>query len=255
MDNNFAGGLVSIIMPMYNSADYVGEAVTSVIHQTYTNWELLVVDDGSNDGSNEIIEDFVKKDPRIRLLHNDRHINMPSAPRNFGLLHAKGRFIAFLDSDDCWLPGKLEEQLPLFDDAQVAVVYSNYEKTGRVTERSSRVVKAPPTTDYKHLLFGNIIGNLTGIYDRSKVGTVIILDVHHEDYAMWLEILKKGFIAKNTNSVTALYRVADESVSSNKLKLLSWQWNIYRQVEHLSWSKSVWCYLHYAYNAYRKQRI
>lgn len=247
--------LVSIIMPMHNSARYIGEAISSVIAQSYTDWELLVVDDLSTDNSVEIVKGYAQQDSRIHLLYNTRHLGMPSAPRSEGVKHAKGQYIAFLDSDDCWLPRKLEEQLPLFAAPTVAIVYSNYEKISENGERTGRVVAAPSQVDYAQMLYGNIIGNLTGIYDRAKTGLVPIPDVHHEDYAMWLSILKKGFIAKNTNAIHGLYRVMGSSVSSNKFNLLSWQWNIYRKTERLSLLKSACCYLHYAINAYRKRKI
>ena len=247
--------LVSIIMPMHNSAKYVGEAISSVIKQTYANWELLIVDDQSTDGSVEIVKGYACQECRIHLLHNTRHLGMPSAPRSVGLQQAQGRYIAFLDSDDCWLPRKLEEQLPLFSDPLVAIVYSNYEKISEDGERTGRVIVASSQVSYSQMLFGNIIGNLTGVYDRAKTGLVPIPDMHHEDYAMWLSILKKGFIAKNTNTIQGLYRVMNTSVSSNKLNLLSWQWNIYRKTEKLSLIKSAYCYLHYAINAYRKRKI
>lgn len=240
---------------MYNAAKYIGEAIQSVISQTYNNWELLVVDDSSTDESVKIVREYMQDDHRIQIFFNTRHIGMPSAPRSTGLEHAKGQFIAFLDSDDCWLPHKLEEQVPLFYDESVAIVYSNYEKITEDGKRTDRQVVAPSQIDYARLLYGNIIGNLTGIYDRSKVGTIPIPDVHHEDYAMWLSILKKGFIGKNTNTTNALYRLRSSSVSSNKLKLILWQWNIYRKIEKLSLIKSVYCYLHYAISAYRKNRI
>lgn len=247
--------LVSIIMPMHNSAKYVGEAIRSVISQTYNNWELIVVDDSSIDESVKIVKEYMRNDHRIHIFFNTRHIGIPSAPRSTGLEHTKGQFIAFLDSDDCWLPNKLEEQVPLFALPQVAIVYSNYEKISEEGRRTGRVVVAPSQVDYALMLYGNFIGNLTGIYDRLKVGTVPIPDVHHEDYAMWLSILKKGFIGKNTNVTHALYRVTNSSVSSNKLRILSWQWDIYRKTEKLSLIKSIYYYIHYAINAYRKNRI
>lgn len=251
----FTDGLVTIVMPSYNSAAYIGEAITSVIHQTYADWELLVVDDGSTDHSPEIVKEFGKHDPRIHLLFNDRHTGMPSSPRNYALRHARGRYIAFLDSDDAWLPEKLSEQLPLFNDSNVAVVYSNYEKITASGERQGRVVKAPHTANYRRLLYGNVIGNLTGIYDRQKVGTVEILEIHHEDYAMWLQILKRGYLAKNTDTVTALYRVHDTSVTSKKFTILPWQWYIYRNIEHLSLPYSCLCYANYALRALWKRWI
>jgi hypothetical protein len=109
--------------------------------------------------------------------------------------------------------------------------------------------------DYQHLLLGNVIGCLTAIYDTEKVGKVYFSDYPHEDYIMWLSILKKGYIARNTNTVTALYRVRYNSVSSNKLKVISWQWEIYRSVEKLGYWKSVLFFISYAYKAFRKSLV
>ena len=151
--------LVSIIMPMHNSASYVGEAITSVLKQTYPHWELLVIEDASKDNSCDIVRTYQEQDPRIHLLINDHHTGRPSSPRNMGVKHAKGRYIAFLDSDDVWFPEKLQQQIPLFEDEKVAIVYSNYEKMDEAGHRANRVVKAPPCATYNQLLSGNVIGN------------------------------------------------------------------------------------------------
>lgn len=251
MDN----GLVSVIMPMYNAATFVEMAVKSVLSQTYTHWELLVVDDSSTDESVSIVEKYARQDPRIHVLHNDLHINMPSTPRNLGIRHAKGKYIAFLDSDDCWLPDKLERQLPLFDNFKTAIVFSDYEKIDENGMRNGRVVKAPTIVDYHNMLHCNYIGNLTGVYDRQLTGTMFLPNTHHEDYALWLDILKKGFVARNTGTVEGLYRVRSGSVSASKLHIVSWQWNIYRKHEHLSVIKSLCYYMCYAVNGWKKSKI
>lgn len=244
--------LVSIIMPMHNSAAYVAEAIASVVAQSYERWELLVVDDGSTDNSATIVEEWTRRDPRILLLHNTHNIGLPAVPRNMGVIHARGRYIAFLDSDDCWLPNKLADQIPLFNNKRIAIAYSNYTKMDKDGQAIGGTVIARPQTNYQQMLRGNDIGNLTGMYDRQKVGLVPILPIHHEDYAMWLQILKKGFLAVNTNTVTARYRVHASSVSANKLRVLAWQWRIYRQQEGISATRSAFYYLHYALNAFRK---
>lgn len=244
--------LVSVVMPVYNSGRFIDDAIRSVLAQTYQNWELLVVDDSSTDDSVPIVERFAQQDSRIRLYHNANRKGMPSAPRNEGVQLAKGRYIAFLDSDDCWLPTKLEEQVRLFEDEKTAIVYSNYEKMDEDGKRAKRIVKAPQTAGYKTLLKGNIIGNLTGIYDTKKVGKVPFQHIHHEDYAMWLSILKQGFIARNTQTVTAIYRVRKQSVSSKKLSVLTWQWYIYREVEHLGFFSSIYYYMNYAIRGFAK---
>lgn len=254
-NETFTEGLVSVIMPMHNSAPFLREAIESILAQTYTKWELLIVDDASTDSSLDIAKEYAEKDSRIRVMQNTRHIKMPSAPRNVGVQAAKGRYIAFLDSDDLWFLQKLEQQLSLFSDNRTAIVYSNYEKMDENSARSNRIVVAPSQATYKSLLRGNIIGNLTAIYDTKKVGKINIQDIHHEDYVMWLSILKKGYIARNTETTLAVYRETSHSVSSNKLKVTAWQWDIYRKVEHLSLLRSVYNFIFYAFKAFRKSLI
>jgi len=247
--------LVSVIMPMHNAERYIREAVESVLAQTYEKWELLIIDDASTDSSVDIANEYVSADPRIHLLHNPEPIQMPSAPRNVGVHAARGRYIAFLDSDDVWFPQKLEQQLPLFHDNRTAIVYSNYEKIDDKSIRSNRIVSSPSSATYNTLLLGNIIGNLTGIYDTHKVGKALIQNIHHEDYGMWLSILKQGYIARNTETTLAAYRETSRSVSSNKLRVTSWQWNIYRNVEHLSLLRSAYYFMFYAIKATYKSLI
>lgn len=245
-------GLVSIITPAYNAASYIGETIESVLKQTYPHWELLIVDDCSTDESSAIIADYAAQDSRIRYFKTASPSGSPCLPRNMGIKAANGRFIAFLDSDDCWLPNKLEEQLPLFEKLDVGIVYSDYEKMTERGERNQRVVKAPACADYRQLLLGNVIGCLTAVYDTAKVGKVYFENHSHEDYILWLSILKQGYVARNSGKVSACYRVREHSVSSNKWKALSWQWDIYRNVEKIGFLKAAYCFVHYAYKAFRK---
>lgn len=235
---------VSIIMPAYNAAKTIKKSIDSVLSQSFTDWELLVINDSSTDETVEIVSEYVKKDSRIKLLHTDKSVGKPFYPRNIGIQNALGRFIAFLDSDDVWLATKLEKQIPLFDDEKVAIVFSYYEKfdTNEAETKKNRVIKSPASVSYNSALYGNPIGNLTGVYDTKKVGKVFYEDAGHEDYILWLTILKKGFVAKNTNTVEARYRVAEKSVSSNKGKAASWTWNIYRKTLGFNIVKSVFCY-------------
>lgn len=239
--------LVSIIMPAHNAGSTIVSAIESVFSQTYKEWELLVIDDCSTDDTVSIVSKYAEKDSRIKLLHTDKSVGKPFYPRNVGIKNASGQFIAFLDSDDLWLPTKLEKQIPLFDDEKVGIVFSYYEKfSSKQTESGkNRVVKSPAFVSFKSALYGNPIGNLTGIYDTQKVGKVLYEDVGHEDYVLWLTILKKGFIAKNTNTVEARYRVAEKSVSSNKGKAALWTWNIYRKTLGFNFFKASFCYALY----------
>lgn len=245
---------VSVITPSYNSSAFIEQTIESVLSQTYTNWEMLIIDDCSTDNSAAIIKRYCERDVRIKYLKTECPSGSPCEPRNIAIREARGRYIAFLDSDDVWLPNKLEEQLKLFDDASIAIVYSNYEKISEEGERGQRIITAPSQVSYKELLKGNVIGNLTGIYDTGKVGKVYCQKIHHEDYILWLSILKKGFVARNTNVVHALYRVRKQSVSANKLSVISWQWNIYRNVEKIGCLRACYYFIHYAWRALLKSK-
>ena len=187
---------VSVIMPCHNGEKYLRQAVDSVLAQTYEDWELLIIDDASTDGSADIAKKYCAKDSRIKLLHTAVSTGKPATTRNVGIKAASGRFIAFLDCDDQWLPGKLEHQLSLFEQKNCAAVFSFYKKMDTAGNVRSAVVTSPATVDFSQLLDGNCIGNLTGIYDTAKVGKVYQKEIHHEDYLMWLQVLQKGYMAK-----------------------------------------------------------
>ena len=248
--------LISVVIPVYNAEIFLNESLQSVIAQTYQDWELLVIDDCSTDNSASIIKQYVEQDSRIRYFKTDRPSGSPTLPRNIGIENARGRYIAFLDSDDAWLPDKLERQMAMFEKhADMAICFSNYEKMAENGERNDRIIKAPERVTYKQLLLGNVIGCLTAVYDTEKVGKMYFPNHSHEDYILWLSILKKGYMARNTGTVEALYRVREHSVSSNKLKTLSWQWDIYRHVEGISLLKSAYYFANYACRAVRKAMV
>jgi len=248
----YIDNLVSIITPNYNCAIFINQTIESVLSQSYQNWEMLIIDDCSTDNSIEIIEKYKKQDTRIKLLKTKYNSGSPKEPRNIGIKNAQGRFITFLDSDDLWLPDKLERQIPLFDDVNVAIVYSNYEKMTCEGERNHRIIKAPKKLNYKQLLKSNHIGCLTAMYDISKSGKVYFSDYRHEDYVLWLTILHVGYIAVNTNTFGALYRTRENSITSNKLIVLKWQWIIYRDFLKLSIVYSIYYFCFYAVNAFLK---
>lgn len=244
--------LISIITPCYNAGYFISQSIESVMAQSFQNWELIIIDDHSKDNTLAIVQSYCDKDTRIRCLQTEYPSGSPTVPRNLGIKVAKGRYIAFLDSDDAWLPNKLEEQLKAFEDPKVAIVFSNYEKIDQNGERNHREIKAPGIVDYPLLLKGNCIGCLTVMYDTERVGKVYFKKMGHEDYVCWLSILKQGYIARNTNTIAALYRVGGASVSSNKLKAITWQWNILRHVECLPFHVAAYYFLHYAYKAFSK---
>ena len=246
---------VSIIMPLYNAEKYVEQAIRSVMSQTYQDWELIVVNDCSRDSSASIVEQLAKEDKRVKSLRTERPSGSPTKPRNIAIEHAQGRYIAFLDSDDMWLPKKLEEQMPLFANEDVKVVFSYYKKMNADGTIRNGVVKSPEKVTYKNLLHGNVIGNLTGIYDTMRAGKHFMEPIGHEDYVYWLHILKTGGIALNTREVHAVYRLTDNSVSRNKFKIFLWDWHIYRHVEKLSFLRASYCFLCYAIKGLYKSWI
>lgn len=237
---------VSVIMPLHNAEKYISEAINSVIAQTYNDWELIVVDDCSTDSSAAIVGDMAKHEPRITLLHTSQPSGSPTLPRNIALKQARGRFIAFLDSDDIWMPEKLEEQLQLFEHDDVKIVFSYYRKMDNNGSLHNSIIHSPESINYHQLLRGNVIGNLTGIYDTKKAGKHFFQNIGHEDYVFWLHILREGGVAVNTKKIHAAYRLTDDSVSRNKIRVLAWQWHIYRNIEHLSFLYASYCFICYA---------
>ena len=244
---------VSVIMPCHNGESTLRQAVESVLAQSYADWELLIIDDASTDESVAIAEEYCAKDSRIKLLHTQHSTGKPATARNVGIKAATGRFIAFLDCDDQWLPHKLEHQLPLFDKADCAAAFSFYKKMDGSGNVRPAVVTSPAAVSFDQLLDGNCIGNLTGVYDTAKVGKVYQKEIHHEDYLMWLQVLQKGFVARNTGTVEACYRESGTSVSGSKLKALGWTWDIYRRELGLPVVASALHFIKYAFKGLIKR--
>ena len=191
-------GLVSIIMPLYNCEQYVAKSIESVLTQTYKDWELLIVDDCSTDRSVEVIKSF--NDERIKLLSNE-HNSGAALSRNYALREAKGKWIAFLDSDDIWLPTKLEEQLQFMKENKYSFTYSDY-RICNDNEWEKVIRTAPNKINYKKLLHYCYFSTITVIYDANVVGLIQIGDIKkNNDYAMWLKALKKTDAYRYPNSL------------------------------------------------------
>jgi len=243
--------LVSIIMPLYNCEKFITETIESVISQTYSHWELIVVDDKSIDNSPTIVENFLHKDSRIKLISLDKNSG-PTNARNRAIEEAKGRYIAFLDSDDIWLPNKLQYQLAFLNDNNLVLTYSTYETIDEKSEYINTRHCVPLIT-YKDMLKTNQIGNLTGIYDVDYFGKVYLENTGHEDYILWLKLLKEIPYTKGITQVLAQYRIVGDSISANKFKVLKWQWNVYRKVEKLTVLQSIYYFIFYMYYAIKKR--
>lgn len=240
-------GVVSIIMPAHNSERTLSDAVESVLRQTYPDWELVIIDDASRDGTLALAHQLAASDPRFRILPLQQNVGVAEA-RNRGIEAATGQYLAFLDSDDLWLPHKLQVQIDFMRSTGAAFSFSRYTRIG-VDGTLGKPIRIPRKVSYEQLLRGNSIGCLTVAIDRNQIPDVSMPQIKHEDYVTWLRILKRGHIAWGIPEDLARYRVASASVSSDKRRSAGWTWNIYRRVEGLSLLKSAWCFLHYTARA------
>ena len=243
-NKEYNNALVSIIMPAYNSERYIEEAIKSVICQTYREWELLVIDDGSTDCTAALVEAVALKDSRVKLVRLKFNQGVAAA-RNKGLELAKGRYIAFLDSDDLWLPQKLEKQIAFMNVNNYSFSFHSYRHFNE-TNVSNKVVKAPKVLSYDDELRGNYIGCLTVCLDRSLLKLFSMPKERHEDYITWLNILKHNNIcAYGLQEDLARYRIGNNStISSNKLKSAWWTCLVIRG-QGISFWKACWCMVGY----------
>jgi glycosyltransferase involved in cell wall biosynthesis len=238
-------GLVSIIMPNYNSARFIKETIESVLAQTYNNWELIIVDDCSTDNSLEIIREYT--DNRIKLLQNQKNCGAATA-RNNAIEMAEGRWIAFLDSDDLWTPEKLSKQIAYMIENEIAFTYTDYDVVDEQNNIITTFIPKLNICTYTDILKHNYIGCLTVVYDSYKLGKVLMpIDAtKREDFACWLSILKSGERAHCLHECLSKYKVHSKSVSSNKFKMMKYQWLVYRKIEKLSLCKSLYYMAHWA---------
>jgi teichuronic acid biosynthesis glycosyltransferase TuaG len=232
--------LVSIITACYNSEKYISDTILSVLDQTYQNWELLLVDDFSVDKTISIITNFEKTNDRIKLFQLAKNSGAAVA-RNRAIEEANGRFIAFLDSDDRWLPKKLEKQVSFMLDNGYSLTHTSYELIDESGNALKKTVKPVSVLCYNDMLYSNKIACLTAVYDQGQLGKIYMpLLRKRQDYALWLKILRTGEKAYCLAEVLSQYRKTDNSMSSNKINLIKWNWKLLRGEERLSIFKSAY---------------
>lgn len=255
--------LVSVVMPVHNSAATLGPAIRSVLGQTHPDLELLITDDGSSDGSMDLLRELARQDERVLPEAAVRQGGAAKA-RNLAITRARGDYIAFLDSDDMWLPTKLEKQLAFAATAGTPLTFTSYYKMDALYAGEAagfvpngRVVWAPERVDYSAMLVHDHIGALTAMYDRNALGTRLMPDMpKRQDYALWLSIMRDGVDARAVREPLAVYRAQRAgSLSSNKLALVPFNWALYREHEHLSVPRSARALAGAAWHSLRKSRI
>lgn len=246
---------ISIITPLYNGERFVGKTIESVLSQTYTDWEMIVINDGSKDSGPQIVEEYCQRDERIKLI---TQANGGSASaRNNGIRRATGRYIALLDADDTWMPTFLESQLRLMSETGAMLVYGSHL---RIDENGKEILKpfiVPEKIEYKDLLKTCCISCLTGLYDTSKYGKVYLREEFkslRDDYVYWLEIIKKCGFACGNQEIIGSYRILTQSASRKKRKVIIPQYKVYRNVEKLGMLKSLYYLAHWAINGFIKYR-
>lgn len=244
--------MISIVVPVYNAAKYIEQTISMVQKQTYTDWELILVEDCSKDASREVLQKLVKEleDSRIHVIYKEKNEGAASA-RNTGLMAATGEYLAFLDADDIWKETKLEKELAFLEEKKAAFVFTSYEFGDEQGIGTGKFVHVPEKLSYKQALSRTVIFTSTTLFDLKKLdkSRLIMPEVPSEDSATWWQILRAGYTAYGYPEVTAIYRRPPKSLSSNKGKAIQRIWFLYRKVEKLPLLTSVVCFVGWAFRA------
>ncbi|MGX7109224.1 glycosyltransferase family 2 protein [Facklamia miroungae] len=246
--------MVSIITPVYNAERFLKETMMSVFSQTYSNWEWLLVDDLSSDSSAQIIEQFAKEDHRIQWVQLPENSGAAIA-RNKAIDMARGKYLAFIDSDDVWEANKLEVQLAFMQKEGHAFTYTNFSLIDEKGETVKGSVELPQSLDYRGLLKNTAIACSTVMIDREKTGDFRMPLVRKgQDTATWLMLMRERKVrAYALNKVLNHYRQVSGSISSNKFSALKRTWHTYRQLEKLPFHECLYYYLHYVFQAIKRR--
>ncbi len=247
--------LVSIITPVYQCENLIEETINCVLEQTYTNWEMLLVDDCTPDNSADIVKRYVKMDERIKYFKLDENSGAAIA-RNKALQESKGRFITYLDADDLWKKDKLEKQVKFMLNNNYAFTCTDYEKIDEEGNTLNKIVKIPKKVTYNLFLRNTIIQTVGVMVDTKLTGKELLMMPNirrRQDAATWCQLLKNSFNCYEVPENLSYYRVVSNSLSSNKFKAVKGTWYLYRKIEKLSLLKSCYCFIGYSFNAVRKR--
>lgn len=246
--------LVSIVTPTYNSADYIGETISSVVSQHYSNWEHIIVDDASSDETARVVEQEMARDRRIKFIQLEKNSGAAVA-RNTAIKASSGRYIAFIDADDLWLPNKLSVQIEYMLRTRAPLTFASYD----VIDGSGAqigTVDVPEIATYSSLLRNNVIGCLTAVFDSDQIGRIEMPDLRkRQDLGLWLRILKQVPCAHGLPNKLAKYRLRQGSISHNKIDAAKYTWRLYREVERLPLISAVYYFSCYALNGVLKSRL
>lgn len=251
--------MVSVIIPIYNSEKYIGDAMSSVLSQTYTNWEMIIVDDYSSDNGVNLVQQFIDnhRHYNIRLIKLKKNCGVANA-RNAGLDNASGKLVAFLDSDDLWKPNFLEEQIKFMLEQKAVFVFSSYErKDEKLKKEVLQPFIVPRIISHKNILKTCAVSHSTVVYDFDLFHNVRF-DTNapetREDLAFYLKILKTTAYMHGNSKILGVYRLRNDSRSRNKYSVMKQQYNTYRIVENMPFLKSLMYMTIWAFNGINKYR-
>lgn len=247
--------LISIVVPVYNAEQFLKDTIKTIEEQTYTNWELIFVNDCSPDKSVEIIQNEMKENKKVKLLQLKENSGAAVA-RNTGIREAKGRYIVFIDADDLWDREKLKKQIKFMKEKDCAFSFTSYEFADEKGIGNGKIVRVPKKINYKQALKNTTIWTSTVMFDVKKLGKELIQMPNvkrGQDTATWWKVLKQISYAYGIDEVLSYYRRTNESLSSNKIRALKRTWNLYRNVEHLNIFYSFYNFCWYVLNAIKRR--
>lgn len=247
--------LISIVTPCYNASEFISQTIESVLSQSYSDWEMIIVDDHSTDQSADIVKSYSDKDDRIVLLSTERNTGSPAIPRNIGIDNSKGKYIALLDADDIWYPNKLADQLSLMQSKRCRISYTNGEmmdENGNIL----REMKKAEWVDYRRTLKRNELSCSSVMFEKESIGDLRFENRPKEDFVFWIQLMNKtGLKAYNTNSVLYAYRLVDNSRSRNKTNIMRQQWQVLRKAAGLNVFDAAYCFCCWALRNVKKYYI
>lgn len=247
------GSLVWVVIPVFNSYRFIVETVTSVLGQTFRDFGICLVDDGSSDLTLRIIDELMVADNRIQVIKFGSNCGAVIA-RNSGLELSQSRYIAFCDSDDIWMPDKLEKQLQAIQGSGHGICCTAYTRIDEEGREFGGVVRPPAVTDYSRLLRSNCIGMSTALIDTQICGEIRLPNIaRRQDYALWLQLARQGHTALGLQEPLVQYRVHSGSLSSNKLKAAYYHWKVLRDLEKIPLPQALKCFSQYCLDATKKR--
>jgi glycosyltransferase involved in cell wall biosynthesis len=245
---------VSVITPVYNLQEYIGACIESVLDQTYSNFELIIVDDASTDNSVKIIEEYSEKDARITFIRMSSNSG-PAVTRNTGIKASTGRFLTFLDGDDIWLPHMIEKSMNTMREKKCGFVFASYKRLDENLKPLLSDYIVPSKVTYKDILKSNSISCLTAFIDVQKLGKKCMpLIRKRQDMGLWLAYLKEIDYAVGIKEPLAIYRIRKGSLSRNKFSLIKFQWEFYTKHENLNFFRSSYYMAHWMVRGILKYR-